>query len=327
MEGLKQRHGCVTFWTWLIIIVNLILVMNNTADIFDADTSKTTLTVGCKAILQTLNILACILIMKWNRRGFHIYIIVQILLLIISKQPGYIVLYSIPIMLWWVLLQIRQNGISTWKMMNDGWDYKHCRHLYQFFIAIVSILTLLTLIAYSSKEENRIVIDNNTEITSDTTAINNDIIDIAWKLHEDSIHCFWVKAPSDFRRIQTDYCIMALGCSDYDPYITVDKESVSSLEHLGITTPEDYSNAKIKEIQNSGGTDFKKLGQKITVCNFIVVEYEMSVDGNKCYYQYVVSKTQKDFFFCQVVCLDKYKNKLKEQIDYIIDSFAPGEIE
>jgi len=58
------------------------------------------------------------------------------------------------IIIWWAILQIKKNGKSAWSQLESGWDYKHCRHIYQIFSITAIVLFVLTLIAVGQEHNN-----------------------------------------------------------------------------------------------------------------------------------------------------------------------------
>lgn len=336
MDELKQRHGCVTFWLWLVVLANLVMALYYFVLMFDAYTSEKSLGFGFLGILGIVNLLSAILLMRWNKLGFYMMLACSLVGLLVNVGllglPSATVLPSLfAVLIWWAILQIRKNGVSAWKLMNGGWDYKHCRHLYQVFIVIIVFMLVLTIIAtlgnHDGNPYEKIIDENyyNTEIEIESE-IEEEVIPISdgidWKVFEDGTNSVSIEAPSDFRRLNlNEDQLMALGCSDFDPYIAIVQESVSSLNVVGVTTTKEYSQLLFKMVQNSGGTDFKKINQEPNGDNSYLVEYEMSINGTKFYYKVIIIKTKQYFYYCQVLCIDEYKYKLKEQIDHIIESF------
>lgn len=332
MNELRQRHGCVSFWLWLVIIVNLYSALVNSIAMFGAYTSKMSFGLGFMGILGVVNILSAILLMRWNRLGFYMLIVSSIIALIVNivllGVPSVIVISSIiAIIIWWAILQIRKNGVSAWKLMSDGWDYKHCRHLYQFFIGIIAFMFILTVISslgeHKGNPYERIIGDNDMaeiEPLEDDDTILEPSID--WKVFRDNTDAVSVEAPDDFRRLYlNDDHLMALGCSDYDPYITIVQEPVANFDVYGVTTTEEYSQLVSKMLEDLGGTGYRKLSGSPAADGTYIAEYELSIEGSKFYYKIIMTKTKHYFYYCQVLCLDEYKYKLEDQIEHIIKSF------
>lgn len=79
MENLKKRHGCVSFWLWLVIICNLVYFFICGAAIFGGGYSNEILGYGLLASFALVNILGSILLMRWNKCGFYIFVISSLL--------------------------------------------------------------------------------------------------------------------------------------------------------------------------------------------------------------------------------------------------------
>ena len=331
MNELKQRHGCVTFWLWLVIITNLGLALYYSVVMFDAYISDMALGFGLLGILGIVNLLAAILLMRWNKLGFY--------MMLVGSLVGYIVnigLVGLPstailctlfaVLIWWAILQIRKNGVSAWKLMNGGWDYKHCRHLYQVFIGIIIFMFILTVIASLDNQDDIIIGDkDNTEIEieqgeeKEITPIGDGI---DWKTFKDKTNSVSIEAPSDFREVKfSDDQLYSLYCSDFDPAICIVQEPVSGLEAVGVKSTQEYAQLILKVAQNSGGTNYKKISQEPYGYDSYIMEYELTLDGTEFYYRFIASKTEAYFYYCQVYCIKSYKDKLSEQIDHIIKSF------
>ena len=153
MKESKERHGCVNAWLWIVIISNLGLGFYYATMMFSAYTNTLSLGIGLLSILATLNVLGAILLMRWNKYGFYLFVISSVLAALVNigvLNLGAIVLLSglFAILIWWGILHIKKDGVSAWSLLENGWDYKHCRHLYQLFGFIIGILMVLTIVAY-----------------------------------------------------------------------------------------------------------------------------------------------------------------------------------
>ena len=103
-------------------------------------------------------------------------------------------LYSlVSILVWWGVLQIRKNGASAWGLMNKGWDYKHCRHLYQVFAGVIILLFVLSLVAFGVanrksgslmsnesvwEEEDVYPVEVMDSVVVDTVAVDEEIVEL-----------------------------------------------------------------------------------------------------------------------------------------------------
>lgn len=337
MEELKQRHGCVTFWLWLVVLVNLGLAFFYCVEMFDVWHSGFVLGYGLLSILGTINVLSAILLMRWNRLGFYMLLTSSIIALIVNigilGLPYSSALSAlIAALIWWAILQIRKNGVSAWSLMNSGWDYKHCRHLYQVFVGIIIFILILTIVASMGNGQKSDIDKGEVpelkveEPKAEEPKVEDEPIPsdgIEWKVFEDKTRFVSIEAPNDFRRLNlTEDQLMSLGCSDFDPCIVILQEEISSLKTLNVTTVQEYTQIKLKMLQNSGGTDFKKLLQKpYGDGNSSLIEFEMKIEGDKFYYKCLITKTDRYFYYCQILCLDQYRQKLEGQMDHMVKSF------
>ena len=152
MEELKQRHGCVTFWLWLVQVVNAFITLVFIFNMFETALYQAPISEGVLAMLSTCNVFASLLLMKWNKTGFYIFIVSTVLTLLVSLFKLNVnlteSLYSIVgIAIWWAMLQIKHNGVTAWSMMSDGLDFDRCRNVYLAFVSTLSFQLLLLLFA------------------------------------------------------------------------------------------------------------------------------------------------------------------------------------
>lgn len=157
--NLKQRNGCITAWLWVAIIANIGMAIFYAVSMFSAYTTEMALGFGICSILGVVNILGAILLMRWNKTGFYLFLISSLITAIVSifvlKMEAATAIGSLfAIIIWWAILQAKKNGVSAWSQLDTGWDYKHTRHLYQVFSIIGIALFVLTLIAVGMEHKN-----------------------------------------------------------------------------------------------------------------------------------------------------------------------------
>ena len=119
-NDLKQRHGCVTFWLWLVLLVNLGSVLMQVVNLFDPEeTVYPVWTVVLLVLLASCNVVASLLLMRWRKLGFYLFVasalaelVVGLLLLDLHPVQSVTLLFNIAI--WWAVLQIRSDGRSAW---------------------------------------------------------------------------------------------------------------------------------------------------------------------------------------------------------------------
>lgn len=152
---LKQRNGCISFWLWIAIIANIAMVVYYAVTMFSAYSSEAALGLGLCSIFGAVNVLSCILLLRWNKIGFYMMAFSSILAIVVNicvlKMATVAMIGSLfGILIWWAILQMKKDGVSAWSQLQSGWDSKHCRHLYQLFGAIGVILFILTMIAFGN---------------------------------------------------------------------------------------------------------------------------------------------------------------------------------
>ena len=327
-EG-KERHGCVNAWLWIVIISNLGLDIYYATMMFSAYTNTMSLGFGLLSILATLNVLGAILLMRWNKCGFYLFVVSSVLAALVnigvlSLEPVVLLSGLFAILIWWGILQIKKDGISAWSLLEDGWDYKHCRHLYQLFGIIIGILLILTIVAYTGSHEGNpyegILPSDDSELIVDSVAVEDEIV---WQTFSDSNNMCSIEAPNDFHtaELNTDQ-ILGIMCTDYDPAALVISETASSLKGAGISSTKDYANVLVKMNRNvEGASAFNKISEEAYGENSYLIVYSMSIDGTQFRYSLLTSRTKANFYYCQVYCLEEYAEKLQPTISHMLSSF------
>lgn len=165
MNETKRRNGFVTAWLWLVIIVNLIFCVYNTVVLLGQSSVPEVLWGGLTAVVSLLTVLSAILLMKWNKFGYLLFtasiVIHSIVGILWVQLPYHILLINLlPIVFWWLILQIRKDGKSAWSLLKNGLDYKHCRHIYQLFGVLVIIVMFCSIIyALTLEKSENIIIE------------------------------------------------------------------------------------------------------------------------------------------------------------------------
>lgn len=327
MENLKKRHGCVSFWLWLVIICNLVYFFICGAAIFGGGYSNEILGYGLLASFALVNILGSILLMRWNKCGFYIFVISSLLCIgcnigLLHMNPIISVLGLISIGIWFAILQIRKNSVSAWALMESGWDWAHCRHLYQVFFSAILLTILTTLYKANGLQEYS---ELNHEDTDEQVAIDEpeeDANEIKWKVFtSDGGECS-IEAPDDFRNANlNEDQILGVMCSDYDPAAIVICDPTSTLYEYGVKTPKDYANLILKGNTNVKGTSgFQQVSVDAKENAYLIV-YDITLDGTRHHCYLYATKTTKNFYYCFVFCLSEYADKLDPIMKYMVESF------
>ena len=122
-NDLKQRHGCVTFWLWLVLLVNLGSVLMQVVNLFDPEEPVYPVwTVVLLVLLASCNVVASLLLMRWRKLGFYLFVASALAELVVGLLlPDYHPVQSVAslfnIAIWWAVLQIRSDGRSAWSQM------------------------------------------------------------------------------------------------------------------------------------------------------------------------------------------------------------------
>ena len=123
-NDLKQRHGCVTFWLWLVLIVNAGFTLQYVASLVDADPLLPLPAVFLLALLGACNVYAALLLLRWNKTGFYLFIFSSLAALVVNVtmldlHPVQSATSLFGIAIWWGVLQIRRDGHSAWSQMES----------------------------------------------------------------------------------------------------------------------------------------------------------------------------------------------------------------
>lgn len=328
MNETKQRHGCVNAWLWLVIAANLACCGYYAIQMFSVWSNTMVWGFGLLSILALGNVLGAILLLRWNKCGFYLIIAGSIITAIVNLgilNLGVIVSMQglFALLIWWGILQIKKDGVSVWKHMNGGWDYKHCRHLYQLFGIIAGGLLIATIAASTTNTNTAGVSDDDYEDVVDTVAVEGVAEEITWKRFSDEGKNCSIEAPDDFRKatINEDQ-ILGLMCSDLDPAVLVLKESSSDVKAAGINSPKEYADALVKINSNAdGASNFKKIREKEYSANSYLIVYDLDIDGTKFRYNLLTTRTSSNFYYCMVYCLYEYSEKLEDTVNHMLDSF------
>ncbi len=170
-ENNKQRNGFLTLCLWLGIFGYLAFGVDAVMDMYGDSVYKAVLAHGLIGILNLVNVLGVILMMRWRRTGFYLLALSAVLLAVIyqsllkSGLPaslGFLVVVGV----WLIVLQLKSGSKSTWSQLKSGWDPEHCRHIYQLFGVLELILFVLTIIACGNVAERHEVVYRQVETST-----------------------------------------------------------------------------------------------------------------------------------------------------------------
>lgn len=117
----KKRHGCVTTWLIIMIIVNFLTAINylfNSESVIVNFPSNTPISIVILlGILGIANVIFAILLLKWKKIGFWGFTIASLIVLIINLSIG-LGIWSffglIGIAVLYGVLQIKKNDVPAW---------------------------------------------------------------------------------------------------------------------------------------------------------------------------------------------------------------------
>lgn len=133
-QAIQQRHGFVTFWLWLMVVVNTIIFfvyfyrLLSILGIVNGGTAIVLFAVGIIGAL--LNVVSAILLLLWKKVGFWIFVGAGIGVLLTYITTGMLSIMPVmdqiktmapsilaPVILY-AILCIRKNGKSCWSQLN-----------------------------------------------------------------------------------------------------------------------------------------------------------------------------------------------------------------
>lgn len=329
MENLKERHGCVSAWLWMVIVVNLCFCVYYFMTMLDSESSQS-LGYGFLSSLSVFLILGAILLMRWSRCGFYLMVGTSLLTLIVNHflleiEVGYSIPGILGILFWWVILQIRKNGVSAWKLMDTTWDYKHCRHLYQVFLAIVLLIVFVSV--FHSFNEGSVV-DNQPKSHASIGSASKEISEesennIEWNQFLADDKSCKIEAPADFRKAKlNENQLFALICTDYDPAFVAFSESLKNATAVGVYTSKQYAQVVVKNNCNAPGAEkYKKIAERQLSNGGYVICYDLTIDGTAFRYNLVAIKSKTAFYYGLIYCLEEYAGKVEPIMSHMVNSF------
>jgi hypothetical protein len=116
-----QRHGCVTAWLILMLILNSLIAI-----VYIFKSGKLAQTVPSNAlialvIMGIINVICAVMLLRWKKIGFYGFAITAVITIFINLHigispiraslgfAGFLILYGI--------LQIKKDGVSAWSYL------------------------------------------------------------------------------------------------------------------------------------------------------------------------------------------------------------------
>lgn len=152
-EEAKKRNGCITIWLWMAILMNTAFSIFYIAQMFETSISANALGFGFMSVFGIANILGAVLLMRWNKMGFYIFLISSVLASLLSMAVLNLAAADslsslLAIIIWYAILQIRKDGESAWSLMDSGWNYSENNKVYNIFGSSMILLVLLSFFAF-----------------------------------------------------------------------------------------------------------------------------------------------------------------------------------
>lgn len=117
-EVIKSRHGCVTTYLVLMIIVNSITALTY----FSRNNSIPNISNGLVIVLGiigTLNVIFAVLLLQYKKIGFYGFVVSSIITFVLNTMIGIDVgkalLGLVGIAIFYAILQIKQDNNSAWQ--------------------------------------------------------------------------------------------------------------------------------------------------------------------------------------------------------------------
>ncbi len=336
----NQRPGCVSAWLWLAVVLNIASAIMYISFMFLEYRQEEFLCFGAIVLLNILNVLACILLFRHIKNGFNLIAADAAALAVVATVLGTqatlaVAVAIVSVIIWWAVLQAKKDGVSAWTRLKGGWDWKHCRHLYQVFIVAGLLVVGLTFVAmpwgrkaaeseYTSFEDGL----QNDELeaidtmgieapSKQTEAKSTEEMSI-WEAHSDDGHTCSVEAPSHYeiRVSEPPKVLWVAANNDDEPSVTVYRQKRADIERIGITSAEEYASSIMNgygKVAYLGGGQFGDGGY--------LVRFTMN-DGTNALKFYVLAKdTPNYYYYCLVICLQQNDSVMRGRIDHILKSF------
>ncbi|MBT8205004.1 MAG: hypothetical protein KJP14_07075 [Eudoraea sp.] len=122
----KQRHGCVTAWLILLIIINSLTALSYLfaggliSQNIPGGVSKSMMII--LALMGIANVIFAVLLFKWRKIGFWGFLLTSIVALAINLNIGMSIGQSllglVGIILLYGVLQIKKDQVSAWNQLD-----------------------------------------------------------------------------------------------------------------------------------------------------------------------------------------------------------------
>ena len=122
----KQRHGCVTAWLVLMLVVNSLSALlylffsEMVTNTFQVDVSSTLILL--LGIVGIANVVFSVFLLQWKKKGFWGFLVTSIVTLIINMNIGVGIVQSmfglVGIVILYGILQIKKDSKTAWENLD-----------------------------------------------------------------------------------------------------------------------------------------------------------------------------------------------------------------
>ncbi|MDR2971637.1 MAG: protein kinase [Bacteroidales bacterium] len=321
-----KRNWFVSFWLWLLIVVNGILVHWFAIGSVIADLSlEVFIFCALASNLFLISLFSAIGLLKRIKLGFWIYCFSTFSLLLLSNLLEFNTslfimlgaLFAIGVL--FAILQIKKNGISAWKTLGKP-NFNKNKYYY-----IVLIILLITSICFSyfyyqkQYSEKTGYFYNGFETSNNDDVVENDFENYHWFYSDDN--SWKIKLPSyiKFDNDEDEDWRFYNKAGTFGARVIREKKEV--VEALSIYTLSSY----VTFIQNSITQDNDDLSytnkKSVTINGLNAYQFNFSIfeDGSQGYGY--VAYIDGDNYYYQIIVVNAYEPQKEEAIK-IINSFS-----
>lgn len=329
----KKRNKFISFWLGLMITLNTLGACFMLYGLLTEDMyGGTWMTVSMSF---TLNVLCALMLWKWMRWGYWLYIFSAVFVMVddlisapldmlptlVGGVIGLLILYGI--------LNLKKNGIPAWKQMDYSFHWKEHRGMYGGFIALLAGIFLIGIVKMQQEPTYTGYSDPLYGMESDTTFVSTEEYPATQTMLAKDGSCSVIVPDFFVKQDLNDGAILSCGLNDDHPYVTVMREKKVTVNDYGLTTLAKYTDYLTDQMKQQGEImDYRQLSRENTTVNgasAILIKFEGKVSigslNVKMYWEkYYIEG--KDSYYQLVICtINSKKEESKELIQEIGASF------
>lgn len=329
----KKRNKFISFWLGLMVTLNTLGASLMLYGLLTENTFTVTWMTVCLSF--TLNILCALMLWKWMRWGYWLYLFssafvvaaylfsspLETLPTLIGGGIGMLILFGI--------LNLKKNGLPAWKQMDNSFHWKKHKGMYGGFIALFLVIFLTGIVKMQQRPLDMGYYDPAYEIEGDSTFVDSLEYPATQILYAKDGSCS-VAVPDFFvEQDLNEGAVLSCGLNDNYPYVTVLREKKATVSDYGLTTLEKYADFLMEQMKQQGSiTDFRQLSRENTKVDgspAILIKFEGRVAVGtlkvKMYWEkYYIEGT--DSYFQLLTCiLNSKKEEFKDLLREIGTSF------